>query len=310
MIHFGMLHISSYSLLALVGMIAFTITSIFILEKIEHVHAKITNRILVISVFGFISLAVFAFAFNSIFHSIEQGRIVMGGITWLGGVIGSFPLMVLMIHKFCPYIKGEALEYFNLLIPGIVLAHGFGRVGCFLGGCCYGRQTNSFVGVRFPSGSPAAEQYPTEMGYSLPVFPTQIYEALFEFLLFVIMIVLYKKLKRCFLEVYCISYGIFRFFIEFIRGDSRGATGFFLSPSQMMSLILILGGITVILYRKNIVFKKLRNHMFQYRDRPKETSLISKKEIRLLRELKLLLDEGVITPEEFEEKKKELLERI
>jgi len=311
-IHLGIFHISSYALFLFIGLIAFTITSIFILEKIERVYFKITNRILILSAIGFVIMGVFAFLFNSLFHSIKQGTIVLGGITWLGGVIGSFPLMILLMHKFCPHIKGEALEHFDLLIPGIVLAHGFGRIGCFLGGCCYGKQSNSFWGISFPAGSPAADQYPSPTGESLPVLPTQLYEALFEFLLFIVMIILYKKLKYRFLETYCLGYGVFRFLLEFLRGDNRGATGFFLSPSQVMSMILIVGGVALILYKKNIIFKELHNRMLKYQSEKEEnpSQYISAKELQTLRELKSLLDDGIISQEDFDTKKEEILRRI
>ena len=249
-IHLGIFHIPSYSLLVLIGMIAFTVSTIHILEKRERTEVKVTNRLLIISAFGFIFLAISALIFNSIFHSIKNGRIVIGGITWLGGVIGAFPITILIIRKFCPNAKGEALRYFGYLIPGLTLAHGFGRVGCFLGGCCYGRPTNDFWGVCFPSGSPAATQYPSPSGSSLPVLPTQLYEAVFEFLLFATMMLCYKILRHRFLEMYCIGYGTFRFFLEFFRGDDRGALGVLSSPSQIISILLISGGIAICLYKK------------------------------------------------------------
>ncbi len=310
-IDLGMLKLPSYSLLLLLGGIAFTVVTILLLERVEGVEQAVTNRILILSAIGFAILGASAFFMNSLFHSIEKGRLSIGGITWLGGVIWTFPCMVLLIHKFCPRVKGEALRYFNLLVPGIALAHGFGRIGCFLGGCCYGKRTDGILGVSFPEGSAAAKQYPAIGGGSLPVLPTQLFEAAFELLLFAAMILLYKKLSRHFLELYAFSYGTFRFLMEFARGDDRGATGMVLTPSQIMSLLLILMGVVTLLYHKGILFKKTRERMARFkteREKGKETA--SDELIKTLRELKSLADEGVITEEEFEEKKKELLSRL
>lgn len=308
-IKLGNLIISSYAFLVVIGLLAFTVSTILILEKVEKGEKSITNRLLIISIFGFAALVFFAFLLNSIFHSIEKGQLIVGGITWLGGVIFAFPLMVFMIHKFCPAVKGEALKYFNFMIPGIVLAHGFGRIGCFLGGCCYGVVTDSVFGVSFPDGSLAAKQYPAPGGGSLPVLPSQLFEAGFEFLLFFVMIFLYKRLKNHFFETYAFAYGSFRFVLEFLRGDDRGGTGFFLTPSQLMSVVLIIGGVLVLLYNKELIFKKLRKKMEEHI--VNRTAFVSNASpISAIKQLKELLDIGALTEEEFEAKKKELLERI
>ena len=310
-IHIGPFHLPSYSLAVLVGLIAFVICAILIFEKKEKRPQRVTNRVLIISAFGFLALAVSAFFFNSLFHSIEKGRIVLGGITWLGGVLGGFPVMVLLLHRFCPAVKGEALESFSLLVPGITLGHAFGRIGCFLGGCCYGDTTNSIFGVRFPEGSSAALRYPAEGGGSLPVLPTQLFEAVFELLLFLFMLALYKRLKRHFLTVYFFGYGIFRFFMEFLRGDDRGATGLVLSPSQFMSLLLIALGVLLILYRKGVVLKRLRTYMAEQRERRERDGIpLTLREEKAARELERLAKAGVITEEELAEKKATLLHKI
>lgn len=311
-IDLGFLKIPSYAAMILIGGIAFTILTIYLFEKKEEMSQEITNRILIISMFGFAILVLSAFVMNSFFHSIEKKRLFLGGITWLGGVLWAFPSMVVLIHRFCPKVKGKALDIFDLLVPGITLAHGFGRIGCFMGGCCYGKVTTSLFGVSFPEGSSAALRYPSVTGGSLPVLPTQLFEALFEFLLVVVMIILYKKIKSHFFEMYAFSYGIFRFVLEFSRGDNRGTTGLVLSPSQIMSIILVAMGALSVLYRKRIVFKNLHKKMDKYllETKEDENKSFGQDIIQTIHNLKLLLDEGAITKEEFESKKKELLSRI
>lgn len=310
-IEIGVFKIPSFALMIWLGVIAFTLMTIYILEKKENIKKEITNRILIVCVIGLAALAIFAFLFNSLFHSIASGTIKLGGITWLGGVLGAFPVMVLCIHFLCPKVKGNALFYFNLLIPAICLGHAFGRIGCFCGGCCHGGVTDSIFGVVFPEGSLAAHTYPAPDGRSLPVFPTQLFEAVFELSLFLIMLIFYKKLRERFLETYCFGYGVFRFLAEFLRGDNRGATGVVLSPSQVMSIVLVLIGVLLLLYRKGLIFKKLSAKMQAYR---KETSLYGvnvRGEVKLtLKRIKALRDYGVLTDEEYALTKQRLTERI
>lgn len=309
----GIFRIPMFAVMILLGLLAFTLLTIFILEKKEKVSQKITNRILIVCAAGVAALYVFAFAFNSLFHSIAKGKIVLGGITWLGGILGAFPVMVLGIHFFCPRIKGNALFYFNLLIPAIALGHCFGRIGCFCGGCCYGGVTDSFLGVQFPVGSNAALTHPAldGSGKSLPLYPTQLFEAVFELLMFASMMIFYKKLRPHFLKMYCFGYGVFRFGVEFLRGDNRGSTGFALSPSQVMSIVLIVIGILLILYEKEKVFKKLYTKMQAYREETALYGVHVRAEINgVLRQLKQLQTDGVITEAEYIQTAETLQSRI
>ena len=311
-IDLGGLKIPSYSLLVLIGAIFFTVITIIILEKVEKTDKRITNRLLVASIFGFASLYLCALIANSFFHSIEEGRIIIGGIAWLGGVLGAFPIMIFLIFRFCKEISSSCIEYFNLLIPGITLAHGFGRIGCFLAGCCYGKVTDSFLGISFPEGSNAAEVYPSPNGGSLPVIPTQLYEAVFELILFIAMMLLYKKLKKHFVELYCFTYGVFRFILEFWRGDDRGETGLFLSPSQLMSIVLIVYGILLILYHKDRAFKKLKVKIQNgvAASVPDKDERANASGSEKLRELNLMLSEELISQEEYEQIRKQILENF
>ena len=310
-IDLGFSQISSYGLCVLCGLIAFTVTVVFTLEKREGAEKKLTNRMLILSAFGFVVLVLSALIMNSVFHSIEKQAIRIGGITWLGGVIFAFPFMYWLIDKLLPQIKGEALEYFNLLIPGIVLGHGFGRVGCFLGGCCYGMQVDTFLSVSFPAGSPAALAHPDITGASLPVLPTQLFEAAFEFALFAVMFIGHKKLKKWNFEIYAFTDGIFRFALEFLRGDDRGATGLLFTPSQIMSVILILGGVMSVLYKKGLLFRKYRAKMQGYKaEREKYGFNFTGNITQILRELHALLQEQVITEEEYASVKEQLLQKL
>ena len=290
----GTLKISNYILFIMIGFIFYILYMTLILKK-EKYSTSIINKMLIVSVVCFGILYAGAFLMNSIFHSIESGYIVIGGITWLGGVIIAFPSTIFIIYKFIPELRGKALYTFSLIIPGIVLAHAFGRIGCFLGGCCYGELTNSILGVSFPPGSLAAMQYPAYNGYSLKVLPTQLFEALFELILFAFMCIFFKKYKSINYEIYGIGYSLFRFILEFLRGDSRGSTGFFLTPSQLMSIVLLFTAVIIILYKKNIIFKNLKLKIqLGYNNDIKD-----KKALRVLNKSYDLYCQGALTLDEY-----------
>ncbi len=315
-IHFFGFHVPTFAFCIFLGIVAFLIYFKTIFDKKEKIDQYTTNRMFLISIAGIIILYVCAFFFNSLFHSIEEGKIVIGGITWLGGIFGTIPCVMFLIHKFVPKAKGRELELFSLIIPGIILAHGFGRLGCFFGGCCYGGVTDSIFGVVFPKNSPAALTYPSPTGESLPVLPTQLFEAFFEFLLFAILMLLYKKTKTKNLEIYLITYSIFRFAIEFLRGDDRGELLFIISPTQFLCILCIIAAVLIILFKKNIIFHKLYEKCIVWQNEAKH---VKTKELKIftgerhflkLEKLHEMYKKGIISEDEYLKKKEEILQRI
>ena len=190
-----------------------------------------------------------AIFFDALFKIPDNGEFVLKGATFYGGLIAGVPTFVLLMSLF-DKSSTKTIDWLNILAPCMVIGHMFGRIGCFLGGCCYGKETDSWLGVTFPHGSPAH----TEHGGLVNVFPTQLFEAVGLFIIFIIMVKIVKKNQFIF---YLISYGITRFIIEFFRGDDRGSLFVWLSPAQTISLLLIGLGITMSIldYKKNHQFK-------------------------------------------------------
>ncbi len=156
------------------------------------------------------------------FPGIFSGFVVYGGI--FGGVLGIF--------IYSRIKKINALEYLDFMIPFIALVQGFGRLGCFLAGCCYGAPTDSFLGIVFPEGSLAPA--------GIKLWPTQLFSAGGDFAICGILLLISKKNKKngniCIL--YAILYAIGRFVVEFFRNDLRGTVGP-LSTSQFISLLVL-----------------------------------------------------------------------
>lgn len=151
-----------------------------------------------------------------------------GGFVFYGGLIGA----VFGFWFWSRYFKKEPEAEVQVLLPAAVLAAGFGRTGCFMAGCCYGKPTDLPVGVVF-SNSPFAPN-------GVALFPTQLTEAAFDFALCAILAVYGRRheMGKKSVAVYVLVYAVFRFALEFLRGDAgRGYIGP-LSVSQWISLVL------------------------------------------------------------------------
>lgn len=163
---------------------------------------------------------------------------VLGSSGWV--VYGGISAGVVSAIVYCKYRKYRFLEYFDLVAPCIALAQGFGRIGCFMAGCCYGRETHSFLGVVFPENSLAPA--------GVPLLPTQLFSSEGDFIIMFVLLWHYGHRKRSgdtgFL--YMLLYGVGRFGIEFLRNDSRGMVGIF-STSQFISLFIVAAA--VLLFR-------------------------------------------------------------
>lgn len=217
------------------------------LEKKDNLTRQQANKILVLLVVSLFGALGFSYLFDAVFHTIQEGEITHGSITFLGGLIGGLSSFLILYRIFLFKEDYTLRTIMNTIIVGVVLAHAFGRIGCTMAGCCHGIPTDSFLGVKFPYGH-ASELYPNQK-----VFPTQTFESIFLFCLFFGMNKI-KNIRYFEMETYLIGYGIWRFLIEFIRGDERGefitlfTTEYnsYPSPSQFMSLGLIILGIILL----------------------------------------------------------------
>ena len=180
--------------------------------------------------------------FQGVYSFIENpsaGFSLKNGITFLGGMIGGAAVFIGAYFLFRRRLKGRLVSKrfgfpaLSVLPCCVLIGHSLGRVGCFFAGCCYGKVTHSWLGVKFPD-------------LPEPVYPTQLYEAVFLLIMFIICsYLLLRKKFRHNMTVYLISYGVFRFLIEFIRGDDRGKLFGVLSPSQFWSLCMVILGVVL-----------------------------------------------------------------
>jgi phosphatidylglycerol:prolipoprotein diacylglycerol transferase len=170
------------------------------------------------------------------------------GFVFYGGLIAGIIMMIFLSHR----NKISFLKIGDIFAIGTPLAHSLGRLGCFFYGCCYGRPSSSFISILFPPDSPA--------GFSgLRVIPTQLISAFFLLFIFFLLLVIkkYKKFDGYILFVYIFIYGIFRFIIEFFRGDPRGHF-FSFSTSQAVSIFAVVLSMTLFYWyrQRSCNFKK------------------------------------------------------
>ncbi|MCR5791186.1 MAG: prolipoprotein diacylglyceryl transferase [Lachnospiraceae bacterium] len=163
------------------------------------------------------------------------------GFVVYGGIITG----VLTIFGYCKIKKLSFLSYLDALVPCVSICQGFGRLGCFLAGCCYGKETACALHVVFPENSLAPA--------GVPLIPTQLYSALGNFLLAAIMILMTYHMKRRgdIAVIYFGGYAIGRFVIEFFRDDPRGAVGA-LTTSQFISILMTAFAIILFLINKKL----------------------------------------------------------
>lgn len=171
-----------------------------------------------------------------------------GGLIYYGGFIGAAVAIPIFAR-----VRGlGALDLYDFVITSVPLAHALGRVGCFMNGCCFGRIHTGWPSVRFPSGTlpwwthAESGAITSDAARSLPVHPVQLYESLFNVLLYALLVSVYRRRKRSgsITAFYLFAYPVGRFIFETVRGDAR-LNGGALSLAQWISLGLILTGLVV-----------------------------------------------------------------
>jgi len=168
------------------------------------------------------------------------------GLVFLGGLIGGLIAVSVYINK-------KSMDWFStadILAPLVILGHGIGRIGCLLVGDDYGVPSNLPWAISFPDGSPpSTAYYISQAGYQfneyippdtvLSVHPTQVYEMLLYFLIFIFLRRLLQKdhIKGEVFMNYLFLGGLSRFFIEFYRLNPKYY--FDLSGAQYISIVMI-----------------------------------------------------------------------
>lgn len=220
----------SYGVLAFIGFFLALLFLYFRKDKFE-IEFNTFLKIFVFGVIGLIIGSKLLFAITRIPWLINNFSlnnaillIPQSGFVFYGGLLGTICGVWLYTKK---SKSCEIKTAFEFIAPALPLFHVFGRIGCFLAGCCYGKELHTPIDV---------------FGMmTLNRLPTQLIEALFELILFAVcLIVDKKKAELSLMKLYLVCYAVFRFIIEFFRGDTIRGIFIWLSTSQWVSLIILI----------------------------------------------------------------------
>jgi phosphatidylglycerol:prolipoprotein diacylglycerol transferase len=169
----------------------------------------------------------------SLYFSQPKKLFSGSGFVFYGSLLTAIPVMLWYFRK----IKVSVLGMLDVMAAVTCIVHGFGRVGCFMAGCCYGLPTDGFLSVVF--SNPACQAEPLHT----PLYPTQLFEATFIFSILIALLILKKKKQfdgQLFL-IYLMVYAVGRAVLEIFRGDIE--RGFLieniLSNSQFISILVV-----------------------------------------------------------------------
>jgi len=171
----------------------------------------------------------------TLLHSSQDSfihNIIYGGFVFYGGILGG----LISLFIYCKKTKIPFLDICDVFASLMPIGQAIGRIGCYMNGCCYGFQNDGFLTISYVLNED-----------NIRVFPTWFFESGFCLLLAIFFQVFYRSSKSgMHTAVYFIAYSLFRFIIEFFRGDNvRGVYGW-ISTSQIISIFLFVVGIYII----------------------------------------------------------------
>jgi phosphatidylglycerol:prolipoprotein diacylglycerol transferase len=235
LINLGPIPIHTYGFLIAIGFLSAVYTIRKLSEKAGLDVERTLDLTFWILLVGFIGARVlFIFTRLDYFMSnpLDMLKVWEGGLVFFGGPIFCTPFFV----WYCRKHKMSMWKQSDAMIPGLVIAHMFGRFGCLAAGCCYGKPTGHEWGIRFYSDLVEKEYQ------GIPLHPTQLYEATGLLCIFLGLLYTFKHKKfdgQVFLT-YFMSYTIVRSIVEIFRGDI--VRGFViddvLSTSQFLSIVI------------------------------------------------------------------------
>ncbi len=247
LLRLGPIHLHSYGVMMAVAFLVGTWLGLLEAKRRGLDEDKLLNVVivtLVASVLG--ARALYVLEHLADFRR-EWGSVLalwQGGLTLYGGLVaGTFAGLASARRFGLPrWVVADALA------PSLALGTMFGRVGCFLNGCCYGRPTSLPWGVTFPPGSFAA----LEFG-NTPVHPSQLYNAAAGLVLFVVLWAIRTRVRTpgVLFWSFVIAFALVRIPIDLTRTYEADAVivhvPFEFTESQLTSLVLVLFGTLMIL---------------------------------------------------------------
>ncbi len=253
--------VNPYGLFVSIGLIAATL----LLLKLSNSQQLPGTKIALVGVgsflFGYLGAKIFNYLLVSylIFPSSTETNldifhgIFSSGQIWFAGLIAGIIFFICSLK----FLSLPVLKILDCAAPAVAIGHGFGRIGCFLIGCCHGAPTDSFLSVHFP-----AELIPEILKHQA-LFPVQLFETLGNWSLAGILLILFFQTRFHLRQgnlaaLYLCGYSLLRFVLEFYRGDSeRGVfLAGYLSTSQTIAILVFTLGAIFLIRSKNDFWQK------------------------------------------------------
>ncbi len=235
--------IATYGLIIFIGIFIGAIISIFYFSKFFNIKKEDVFYCILYAVIGLGIGAKLLYIITNIPFLVENYQsldlydtflqMLKGGFVFYGGLIGG----ILGVFIYSKQFKISFKELLLILLPVVPLIHSIGRIGCLCAGCCYGMEYHGFGAITFHDSLLAPND--------VPLFPMQIVEAICNFIIFIVLLLTYKKFLGTYKTVglYLVLYSIVRFTLEFFRGDLIRGIYFSLSTSQWISIVLFIVGL-------------------------------------------------------------------
>ncbi len=246
----GGFYLPSYGVLVACGFLA----ALWIISRLGRragLHPdKLSNLAIYTALAGLAGAKLTMFAFdweiyaNNPSELFSLATLQSAGVYQGGFVLAFVASIALMRHYQLP-----ALPTMDLFAPAIALGHGIGRIGCFAAGCCWGVKCDRPWAVEFTSVDAGRL---TGVPLGVPLHPTQLYEAVAEFLIFGGLMALWARRPRpgTVIGLYLVLYSAVRFFVEFYRTHMQALPfGLPFSLTQYFSIAMALLGIGLLVWR-------------------------------------------------------------
>jgi phosphatidylglycerol:prolipoprotein diacylglycerol transferase len=243
--HIGSLTIYTYAFCIVVGTLVASIYTKWSAKKELGILNLSNNFFYLVFIAGFVGGKLFFYLERPLYY-LNNPKLMLdnfsGGFVFYGSFITIIPILIWYLKKH----KIPVLPMLDILAITTTIVHAIGRIGCFFGGCCYGKPTNSFIGMSFPRTN------------NILVHPSQLYEivALLSIMTILFLVKKKKQFQGQIFLIYIVLYAIVRGFLELFRGDKRGfIIDGILSHSQFIAIVLIL---STLLYYNKLKNKQLK----------------------------------------------------
>ncbi len=239
------IRIYSYGLMVAIGILAgvYVLTRLSKREGIDpHTVTDLVFYTVLVAILGSRVGFILLEPSHYLSHPLEMVKIWDGGLVFSFGLVFGMSTLYLLSRK-----RGLGfLLTADLFAPPLALGQAIGRIGCFLAGCCYGRETDSWCAVRFQDPNSLAP-------IGVDLYPTQLFHSFANLVIFTILLILFKKRRYTgqVLGWYMILHPLQRLLIERYRGDFRGSfLGTQMTTTQFVSLMVLFAGVLLLFWLK------------------------------------------------------------